>query len=62
MDILNGGYRASDENDETAYLLASPANAEHLQKSIGQAKKGEVVSVSLDDIWNLKFSDQSDKT
>ena len=62
MDILNGGYKVSDETDETAYLLASPANAEHLQKSIGQAKKGEVVSVSLDDIWNLKFSDQSDKT
>jgi len=51
LDALHVDYKASEEADETAYLLASPANAEHLQKSIEQAKKGEVTSFSLDDIW-----------
>lgn len=51
LDALHVDYKASDETDETAYLLSSPANAEHLQKSFEQAKKGEVTSVSLDDIW-----------
>jgi hypothetical protein len=51
LDALHVDYKASEETDETAYLLGSPANAEHLQKSIEQAKKGEVTSLSLDDIW-----------
>jgi hypothetical protein len=51
LDALHVDYKASDEKDETAYLLASPANAEHLQKSIEQAKKGEVTSLGFDDIW-----------
>jgi hypothetical protein len=51
LDALHVEYKASEETDETAYLLATPANAEHLQKSIEQAKKGEVTSVNLDDIW-----------
>jgi hypothetical protein len=62
LDALHVDYKASEETDETAYLLASPANAEHLQKSIEQAKNGEVVCVSINDIWNLKFSGQSNKT
>ncbi len=51
LDALHVDYKASDEADETAYLLSSPANAEHLQKSIEQAKKGEITNLSLDDIW-----------
>ena len=53
LDALHVDYKASDETDETAYLLSSPANAEHLQKSIEQGQKGEVTSVSLDDIWRF---------
>jgi hypothetical protein len=51
LDALHVDYKASEETDETTYLLASPANAEHLQKSMEQAKNGEVTSLSLDDIW-----------
>ncbi len=51
LDALHVEYRTSEQSDDTDYLLASPANAEHLQKSIDQAQKGEVTSLSLDDIW-----------
>jgi len=32
---------------ETAYLLSSPANREHLYKSIGQADRGETFEVEF---------------
>ena len=32
---------------ETVYLLKSPANAEHLQKSIGQFRQGKVEEHAL---------------
>jgi len=44
-------YMFCKASDETAYLLSSTANEEHPQKSIEQAKRGEVTSLSLDDIW-----------
>ncbi len=51
LDALHVDYKTSDETDETDYLLSSPANAEHLQKSIEQAKKGEVTNLRLNVIW-----------
>lgn len=35
---------------ETVYLLKSPANAEHLRKSIAQYQKGEVRERKLEDV------------
>ena len=35
--------------DETEYLLASPANAEHLARSIAQLQRGEGVAFTLPD-------------
>ena len=51
LDALHVDYKANDDTDETAYLLSSSANAEHLKKSIEQAKNGEVTELHLDDIW-----------
>ncbi|RYE22072.1 MAG: hypothetical protein EOP42_24965 [Sphingobacteriaceae bacterium] len=51
LDALHVDYKTAEESDDTAYLLSSPANAAHLQKSIEQAKNGEVFKVNLDDIW-----------
>ena len=35
------------EMDTTEYLLASPANAEHLQRSIEQLRRGQTVQVDI---------------
>ncbi len=51
LDALHVNYKATEASDDTEYLLSSPANAAHLQKSIGQAQNGEVVKLDLDDIW-----------
>jgi hypothetical protein len=51
LDALHVDYKAAEETDDTTYLLSSPANAEHLQKSIEQGKNGEVTKLGLDDIW-----------
>ena len=51
LDALHVDYNSGEVNDETSYLSSSPANAAHLQKSIEQAQNGEVVKLSLDDIW-----------
>jgi len=42
---------AVDEADETAYLLASEAMKLHLTKSINEAKKGNVKTISINDLW-----------
>ena len=34
---------------ETAYLLSSPANREHLHKSMGQADRGETLAIDIPD-------------
>jgi hypothetical protein len=51
LDALHVEYKASDDVDDTSYLLSSPANAEHLKKSIEQGQKDEVTELHLDDIW-----------
>ncbi|GAA3958607.1 DUF2683 family protein [Mucilaginibacter dorajii] len=51
LDALHVNYDASEETDDTAYLLSSPANAEHLQKSMQQGQNGEITKLGLDDIW-----------
>lgn len=53
LDALCVDYNTEEANDDTAYLLSSPANAAHLQKSIEQAQNGEVVKLGLDDIWKI---------
>ncbi|MEP6610881.1 MAG: DUF2683 family protein [Mucilaginibacter sp.] len=39
------------ELDETEYLMLSNANELALDKSIKQAEDGDVVKISLDDLW-----------
>ena len=39
------------EMDETDYLMSSKANEASLDKSIKQIENGEVVKISLDDLW-----------
>jgi hypothetical protein len=51
LDALHVNYDAGEETDDTSYLLSSPANADHLQKSIQQDQNGEVTKLGLDDIW-----------
>ena len=36
--------------EETAYLLSSPANRAHLEKSLNQAINGELVSFPVEDL------------
>lgn len=51
LDALHVDYKASDDLDETEYLLSSTANVEHLNRAIEQVQKGQVTKLSLDDIW-----------
>jgi len=41
---------AQTEQDETGYLLRHPANKSRLLEAIDNIKKGECVSVNLDDL------------
>lgn len=36
--------------EETAYLLSSPANRTHLEKSLQEAKNGKLIEFSIDDL------------
>lgn len=51
LDALHVDYKTTEITDDTAYLLSSEANAQHLQKSIEQAQQGKVTRLNLDDIW-----------
>ncbi len=52
LDALKVEYKI-DETNDTEYLLASPQNADHLQKSISQNEQGKLTKVSLDDTWKI---------
>ena len=41
VTLQSEATEAAAEQDVTAYLLASPANAEHLRRSIEQLRRGE---------------------
>jgi len=43
-------YITVDNQDESAYLMASEANREHLLRSMKQIEKGETVTYSLNDL------------
>ena len=45
------GVKYEKELDETEYLMASKANELSLDKSIKQVESGEIVKISLDDLW-----------
>ena len=51
LDALHVDYKASEASDDTAYLLSSPVNAQHLERSIAQGNNRQVTPVELDDIW-----------
>ncbi len=51
LDALHVDYKATEATNDTEYLLSSAANAAHLKKSIEQGQNGEVVKLSLDDVW-----------
>jgi hypothetical protein len=53
LDALHVDYKTSEIVDDTAYLLSSDANAQHLQQSIEQEQQGKVTPLNLDDIWKL---------
>jgi antitoxin YefM len=36
--------------EETAYLLSSPANRRHLERSLQEADKGEVIEFPVEDL------------
>ncbi len=40
---------SSDDEDETEYLLRSPANKKHLLDALENVKQGQVISVDLDE-------------
>jgi hypothetical protein len=49
FDAFNVKYEK--EMDETEYLMASKANELSLDKSIKQVENGEIVKISLEDLW-----------
>jgi hypothetical protein len=52
LDALHVSYKTSEkEIDDTAYLSASPAMKEQLNKAAQQEKNGQGVKITLDDIW-----------
>ena len=51
LDALHVDYKINEDADETAYLLASAANAAHLRTSIEQGGNQEITKIHLDDIW-----------
>jgi hypothetical protein len=42
------------EQDETEYLLSSPANREHLEKSSQEVERGKIISFTAGRYYNLR--------
>lgn len=42
---------ASDDSDETTYLLSSEANRKELSESIAQLNRGEGAAIKIKDLW-----------
>ncbi|MCD6012481.1 MAG: hypothetical protein K0Q79_2343 [Flavipsychrobacter sp.] len=52
LDALHVDYKTSEKDmDETAYLSASPAMKERLDRAKEEEENGGGVKISLDDIW-----------
>lgn len=45
-----GKNKGRDPEDETAYLLKNPANAEHLRQAIADLDAGKGIEVDLEDL------------
>jgi len=45
--LKTNGFQAMEE---TAYLLSSPANRAHLEKSLQEAENGKFVEFSIEDL------------
>ena len=50
MIVPSLGETAADEMDATEWLLSSPERAARLRESIAQARRGEVVTVTMEQL------------
>ena len=51
LDALHVNYEATNNVDETDYIISSPVMAQRLYEAKTQKERGEGVKITLDDIW-----------